>query len=377
MKLQYLTIKNYRNILNTRIWVWDINFITGNNGSEKTNILRALDVFFNDAPITDYDLCVNAKSPQIQLTASFSKEDKDEVLWDTLSRESLLDKQLLTIVKNYKKVDGKWKSTTAIFARGCPCSLDDDNTPLISLTITELKDMCKRHHRPCSSNNKEIVSLRHDIIFGFKDILNHKDVLVPVDAPYTDLKTIYSSIKSAMPGYVFFGSDKMSSSDDFAINLLINGLVHIVNKEAESELDAYKLKSAIKEKLKNLWEEYVPQDIKEQHDINVDIERSPKGSLFKYTLVDQNNIPIISLGNEFNKRLLLAFLEMSIKNNPNMIVGIDKLDSYIDSYGLNKFFKKLEQYNSNSLLFAVIRNETHISCNSYIIDTDCFQNQTL
>lgn len=182
-----------------------------------------------------------------------------------------------------------------------------------------------------------------------------------------------------MPGYVFFGSDKMSFSDDCEINSLINGLVQIVNKEAEAELDAYKLKvkSAIKEKLKNLLEEYVPQDIKEQHDINVAIDINPKGSLFKYTLVNQNNIPLNLFGNGFKKRLLLAFLEMSIKNNPNMIVGIDKLDSYIDSYGLNEFFKKLGQYNSNCLLFAVIQNKTHISYNSYIIDTDCFQNQTL
>ena len=391
MKLQYLTIKNYRNILNTRICVYDINSITGNHGSGKTNILRALDVFFNDAPITDYDLCVDAKSTQIQLTASFSKEDKDEVLWDTLSRECLLNDKLLSITKTYEKVDGKWKSTTAIFAPQCPCfnTHDRNNVPLISLEITELKDICNKYKIKCI-NNKEGVALRSGIMYGLKGILQYKEVLVPVDAPYTDLKTIYSSIKSAMPGYVFFGCDNMSFSDDREINSLINGLVQIVNKEAKAEFDAYKLKvkSAIKEKLKNLWEEYVPQDMKEQHDINVAIDINP--SLFKYTLVNQDNIPLNLFGNEFKKRLLLAFLEMYIKNNPNMIVGIDELDSYIDSYGLNEFFKKLGQYNSNCLLFAVIQNKTnisytssviqnktHISYNSYIIDTDCFQKQTL
>ena len=334
-----------------------------------------MDVFFNDAPITDYDLCVNAKLPKIQLTASFFKEDKDEVLWDTLLNEGFIDSNnSLNITKTYAKVDGKWKSTTAILAAQCPCL---NNVPLISLKITELKDICKKHDINCS-NNKESVALR-TAIQNTKGLVQYCEELIPVDTPYTDLKTIYSSIKSAMPEYIFFGSDKASFSDDCEISSLLKGLVQMVNKDAEVELAAYKckIKSAIKEKLSKLWEEYVPQDIKEQHDINVNIDIDPKGSLFKYTLVDQNNISVNSFGNGCNKRLLLAFLEMSIANNPNTIIGVDELDSYLDSDGLDEVTERLTKDNDNGMLFVTVQDINRISSSSYkfsTIDTSDFKN---
>ncbi len=115
MKIEKVTIKNFRSFKNETVEVSDINVFVGKNDAGKSNFLRALDLFFNHDNgyqlNWDKDYCYAAdeiikKAPQIEITLivflpkSFS--DKKRIRWVKTWRRSGLHSERMIYSDNTK-----------------------------------------------------------------------------------------------------------------------------------------------------------------------------------------------------------------------------------------------------------------------------------
>jgi len=131
MKIQEFQIKRYKSLLDLSLdSIGDLTIFIGKNSSGKSNIVEALDLFFNEfdssiekeiTPINDsiwYDRIIDKNKPiEFRLTIQLNKEDKEKILsnqnikdlgFKNEGNNLTIDSQIVYIEPN----KGRWKITS-------------------------------------------------------------------------------------------------------------------------------------------------------------------------------------------------------------------------------------------------------------------------
>ncbi|WP_251423566.1 AAA family ATPase [Veillonella agrestimuris] len=285
MRLKTVRLKNFRGYKDAiDIPISSLTTFIGRNDAGKSTILEALEIFFNNklVKIDAGDLCIEAEEQEIEISCVFDDLPEsiivDTEVRTTFKEEYLLNKDKdLEIVKHYKITSSTPKES--IFIR-CLHPEGEDYGDLLSLKNSDLKKRAKNLDLNPDSYNASIN------------------------------KEIYSQIKTYLPTYALFQSDRPSRDDDPEVTDPMKIAVQAALKLVDEELD--KIKQQVQEAACETAERTLEKLKEMSPDIakhlSSEFKSEPKfESLFKLTIKSDDNIPINKRGSGVRRLILLNF----------------------------------------------------------------------
>ena len=313
MILEQVKIKNFRGYqTETIIPISNLTAFIGKNDSGKSTILEALEIFFNNSLVycEKDDLNITADNNKIEISCVFS-DFPNELIIDaaiptTLQAEYLLNAEnKLEIKKVFPATAAKPKEKVYIICRHPSIANGND---LLTLKKAELKKRATDLNIPVEDYNGNInSSIRQAIRESFDNLeLQETELLVDKE----DTKKVYNTLKSYLPLYALFQSDRQSKDDDKEVADPMKIAVQQALLELTEEIEAIKTEVRNKavdtanrtlEKLKEMSPELA-------NELIPDFKSEPKfDSLFKLTIKSEENIPINKRGSGIRRLILLNF----------------------------------------------------------------------
>ncbi len=314
MKLETVKIKNFRGYqTETIIPISNLTAFIGKNDAGKSSILEALEIFFNNSLVSceKEDLNVTADDNQIEISCVFS-DFPDELIIDaanptTLAAEYLLNNEnKLEIKKVFPATAAKPKEKVYII---CNHPTIENGKDLLTLKKAELKQRAKQTlNIPNENYNGNInSSIRQAIWNSFENLeLQETELLVDKE----DTKKVYDTLKSYLPLYALFQSDRQSKDDDKEVTDPMKIAVQQALSELTVELDY------IKEQVRNKAIDTANRTLEKLREMSPELANAlipefktePKfDSQFKLTIKSEEDIPINKRGSGIRRLILLNF----------------------------------------------------------------------
>lgn len=317
MKLRSLTLANYRCYKTpTHIPFDDFTTFVGRNDCGKSTVLDALDTFFNDKPLDKNDAAKGGNAKAVTITCVFDTLPPslllDETATTTLADEHLLNSNGdLEITKIYNCSIEKPKLVASRLRAVHPSAPNADD--LLALKVDDLKDRAKALGLNLTGVNKTIKRELRDAIRSAINPLNlvEADILLIGDGvdDKGNSPKVWDGLKSALPLYALFKSDRQSTDQD---------------SEAQDPLKTA-VKEAISAKAADLGivMDYVEQEVKKvaaltlkklkEIDPAIAATLDPKfekpnwSSLIKASITGDDEIPLNKRGSGVRRLILLNF----------------------------------------------------------------------
>lgn len=313
MKLECVKLKNFRGYKDeTPIALSDLTAFIGKNDAGKSTVLEALEIFFNNTVVTceKDDLNINADNNKIEITCIFT-DIPNEVIIDAANPTILQNEHLLNsdnkleIKKVFPATAAKPKEKIYII---CEHPSVNQGNDLLTLTRPQLRQRANDLEIDQETYNANInSSIRAAIWMNLGNIESQTTELL-VDKE--DTKKVYGAIKSYLPIYALFQSDRQSKDDDKEVADPMKIAVQQALGELEAELENIKTQVRNKaietanrtlEKLKEMSPELAEQLIPE-------FKTEPKfDSQFRLSIKSDNNISINKRGSGVRRLILLNF----------------------------------------------------------------------
>ncbi len=237
MLIKSVTIKNFRGYRGTtKIEFDDLTVFVGKNDIGKSTILEALDIFFNDKPVSPMDKsdinkeALSVSDTDIAIAVEF-KNPPATVVVDTTNTTTLQDEYLLNqsgcleIVKHYPNGSPSAK----VFVNAYHPT-NQDCCDLLSKKITDLKKIVDTNKLTCADKTKKS-ELRKTIWQSHQANLGLS--LHEVDMSKEDAKGIIDNLKSLLPVYTLFQSDRSNSDTDKEVQDPLKAAVKAIMQDAE------------------------------------------------------------------------------------------------------------------------------------------------
>ncbi|UOX33613.1 AAA family ATPase [Flavobacterium sediminilitoris] len=313
MKLETVKIKNFRGYqTETVIPISNLTAFIGKNDAGKSSILEALEIFFNNSLVNceKEDLNISADNNKIEITCVFT-EFPAELIIDAANPTSLEVEHLLNaenkleIKKEFPATAAKPKEKVYII---CNHPSVENGNDLLTLKKAELKQRANQLGIPTENYNGNVnSSIRQAIRDSFEDLqLEVTELLVDKE----DTKRVYDTLKSYLPLYALFQSDRQSKDDDKEVTDPMKIAVSQALAELNAEIEHIKEQVRIKavdtanrtlEKLKEMSPDLANELIPE-------FKTEPKfDSQFKLTIKSEEDIPINKRGSGIRRLILLNF----------------------------------------------------------------------
>jgi len=313
MKLESVKLKNFRGYkAETVIPLSNLTAFIGKNDAGKSSILEALEIFFNNSAVNceKDDLNINSDNSNIEISCVFSGFP-DQIIIDAANPTTLQNEYLLNTDKKLeiKKVF----SATAVKPKEkiyiiCEHPSVDKGQDLLTLKRSDLRkranDLGINEEKYNSNLNS---SIRQTIWQSLGDLrLTPIELLVDKE----DTKKVYETIKSYLPLYALFQSDRQSKDDDKEVTDPMKIAVQQALGELSDEIEHIKTqvrKKAVEtanrtlEKLQEMSPELASQLVP-------DFKSEPKfDSQFKLSIKSEDNISINKRGSGVRRLILLNF----------------------------------------------------------------------
>ncbi|OAD45996.1 AAA family ATPase [Polaribacter atrinae] len=331
MILETVKIKNFRGYqTETIVPISNLTAFIGKNDAGKSTILEALEIFFNNSLVNceKDDLNITADNNKIEITCVFS-DFPAELIIDaanptTLQTEYLLNTQnKLEIKKVFAATAAKPKEKVFIICNHPSVANGND---LLTLKKADLKKRAILLEIPTENYNGNVnSSIRQAIRDSFENLeLQETELLVDKE----DTKKVYDTLKSYLPLYALFQSDRQSKDDDKevtdpmkiavqqALSELTVELEHIKEQVRIKAIDtANRTLGKLKEMSPDLANELIPE-----------FKTEPKfDSQFKLTIKSEEDIPINKRGSGIRRLILLNFFRaeaerLRAQNQGNQII---------------------------------------------------------
>jgi len=331
MILETVKIKNFRGYqTETIIPISNLTAFIGKNDAGKSTILEALEIFFNNSLVycEKDDLNITADNNKIEITCVFSNFP-DELIIDaanptTLQAEYLLNVETkLEIKKVFAATAAKPKEKVFIV---CNHPTVENANDLLTLKKAELKQRAVALNIPAENYNGNINSTIRQAIRDSIGNLELQETELLVDKE--DTKKVYDTLKTYLPLYALFQSDRQSKDDDKevtdpmkiavqqALSELSVELEHIKEQVRIKAIDtANRTLAKLKEMSPDLANELIPE-----------FKTEPKfDSQFKLTIKSEEDIPINKRGSGIRRLILLNFFRaeaerLKAQNQGNQII---------------------------------------------------------
>lgn len=332
MKLETIKIKNFRGYQSeTIIPVSNLTAFIGKNDAGKSTILEALEIFFNNSLVSceREDLNVNADNNQIEISCVFSGFP-DDLIIDAANPTSLAAEYLLNsenrleIKKVFPATASKPKEKVYII---CNHPTIENGNDLLTLKKTELKQRAtKTLNIPSENFNGNINSSIRLAIWNSFDNLELQETELLVDKE--DTKKVFDTLKSYLPLYALFQSDRQSKDDDKEVTDPMKIAVQQALSELTAELEY------IKEQVRNKAIDTANRTLEKLREMSPELANAlipefktePKfDSQFKLTIKSEEDIPINKRGSGIRRLILLNFFRaeaerLRAQNQGNQII---------------------------------------------------------
>ncbi len=341
MKIKSVTINRFRGYAEPiKVDVDDLCVLVGKNDIGKSTIFEALDVFFNEGKgcvkLDKDDInkkCAADGNDCIEIAVEFI-DLPNTVLIDATNQTTLSGEYLLTgtgtleVVKRYPKA-GKEK----VFIRAFhPMHLDCRD--LLQKKNPELKKLLDDQGLECRDKTKN-AELRKAIWQGQDDLQLAE---VEIEVAKIDAKNIWEQLKSYMPLYTLFQSDRKNSDGDSEVQ----DPMRLAVREILGDPKIQKELSDVAETVKDRLNEVAARTLDKLREMNPAIANSldprlPDSESLKWADVFKNvsisgdeDIPINKRGSGVKRLVLISFFRAEAErrqqavNLPNIVYAIEE-----------------------------------------------------
>lgn len=322
MKIRNIYLKNFRGYSEINIPInSDFTTVIGKNDVGKSTIFEALEIFFNNETVQIQldDLNVKAVEKQIVIGVSFEIDPTKEYLLDS-GRKSSLKEEFLLNKKGLLEIRKVWDCTKNLTAKSLSTYFWADylsnytETPLITLTITKLKEISKQFNLDDKIEDKRVVSNFRKAIYQNTENKETKEILIPIDKE--DAKAVYNSIASELPFFALFQSDRANKDSDREVQ----DPLKVITKRAISDLEEQlkQVVEQVKDKAMELGRQTVAQIEKMDSEIAKTLIPNVKtknwDSLFSFSFSGDDNIPMNKRGSGIRRLILLNYFKAEAEN---------------------------------------------------------------
>jgi predicted ATP-dependent endonuclease of OLD family len=318
MKIKAVTVNRFRGYFEpVVIELDDLSVLVGRNDIGKSTILEALDVFFNEGKgcikIDKEDInksCLARGDDQIEISVEFS-ELPTEIVIDSTNRTTLASEYLTTargtlhVVKRFSP-SGKERvfiRASHPTAAGC-CDLHQKK-------IAELRKVVEENGFSCSDKTRS-AELRKAIWGGHSDLaLNEREIEIAKE----DTKAIWDQLKTEMPLFTLFQSDRKNAESDDEVQDPMRVAVREILGDPAIRANLRE----VEEKVRARLEDVAKRTLQKLHDLNPQLAASldpqiPDSDALKWADVFKSvgisgdqGIPINKRGSGVKRLVLISF----------------------------------------------------------------------
>lgn len=341
MKIKSVAVNRFRGYEQpVHVDLNDLCVLVGRNDIGKSTLLDALDIFFNEGKgcvkLDKDDInkkCLSNGEDCIEIEVEFT-ELPEKIVIDSTNQTTLKDEFLLTstgtlhIIKRYPNA-GKEK----VFIRAHH-PVNSSCKDLLHKKIQELKKILEEQGLDCSDKTRS-AELRKSIWSG-QSALQLEDC--EIEVAKIDAKSIWEQLKTYMPLYTLFRSDRENTDSDDEVQ----DPMRIAVKEILGDPIIRANLTTIAETVQRRLEEVAGRTVAKLDELNPTIARSLEpqlpdpGSLkwadvFKgVSISGENHIPINKRGSGVKRLILISFFRaeaerrLSESSLPNIVYAIEE-----------------------------------------------------
>ncbi len=341
MKIKSVTISCFRCYAETvQVDIADLCVLVGKNDIGKSTFLEALDIFFNEGKgcikIDKEDINKKALSEGnncVEISVEFESLPSSIII-DATNQTTLADEHLLTdsgtlhIVKRYPNA-GKEKVFIKALHPTNPLCKD-----LLLKKNTELKKILQDQGLECEDKTKN-AELRKAIWLGQNELKLEE---YEIEVAKIDAKSIWDQLKSYMPLYTLFQSDRKNSDGDSEVQDPMRLAVKEILGDAQIQEDL----AQVAETVKNRLDEVAHRTLEKLSEMNPAIASSldpklPDTASLKWADVFKNvsiagdeDIPVNKRGSGVKRLILINFFRAEAErrqqdeNLPNIVYAIEE-----------------------------------------------------
>lgn len=341
MKIKRVSIKNFRGYSETvSVDFADLRVLVGKNDIGKSTFLEALDIFFNEGKackkIDKGD--VNKKSllegdNSIEISVEFDSLPS-AILIDSSNETTLESEYLLTesgslrIVKKYPNAGKEKVFISAMHPTNPQCK------DLLLKKISDLRKILDALELDCVDKTKS-AELRKSIWSGIDDLQLQE---YQIEVAKIDHKSIWEQLKSYMPLYTLFQSDRENNDGDSEVQDPMRLAVKEILSDEQIQRDLADVASTVKGRL----DKVASRTLEKLKEMNPDIANSLAPKLpdpvnlkwidvFKnVSIAGDEDIPINKRGSGVKRLILINFFRAEAErrqeeaNLPNVIYAIEE-----------------------------------------------------
>lgn len=342
MKIIKVKIENFRSYKDeVTVDFSDLTVFVGKNDIGKSTILEALDVFFNDGKgaikIDKEDINKQSKeegNTEIKITVVFDNLPNsltiDSTNPTTLQDEYLLNSESqLEIIKKYSNA-GKEK----VFIKASHPT-NQNCCELLSKKIRDLQKIVDDNSIICENRAKSAI-VRKSIWNHYTNDLQLQEI--EIDVTKEDAKNIWEQLKSYMPLYSLFQSDRKNSDGDDEVQNPMKLAVQEILKDETLQNTLVEVANEVSRKLRVVAD----KTLEKLNEMNPEIANSlnpviPVAESLKWIDVFKNvsitgdeDIPINKRGSGVKRLILLNFFRAEAErrqreqNIPSIIYAIEE-----------------------------------------------------
>ncbi|MGH4121711.1 MAG: ATP-binding protein [Clostridium sp.] len=337
MRLKKLKLENFRGYTNGEIsFDNDMNVIIGRNDVGKSTIMDALEIFFNGnssdcqvkIDIDDLNVCCGDDNKQVKVICCFENIDNKEILVDTTNLTNLKEEYLYN-EEGLLEIAKVWNcSKTKIGASDLKIYLISNypvifDKPLIILKIQELRkklDEIKAEITDYEEINKTKNAELRKALYSYH--VKNKEVEfnnTEIDIAKEDAKNVWESIKTNLPLFFLFQSDRSNTDGDSEVQNPLK--LATKNALAEMETVLSDVRKQVEREVKKIGERTI-EKLKEldagiAQNLKTELKLKPWDSIFSFDLIADNNIPLNKRGSGVRRLILLSYFRAEAERISN------------------------------------------------------------
>lgn len=342
MKIKTIKIKNFRSYKDeVEIEFYDLTAFVGKNDIGKSTVLEALDIFFNDSKGVikldkdDVNKQALADGDTETVISVCFEELPTSIVIDSTNQTKLQDEYLLNsnnqleIIKKYSN-GGKEK----VFVKANHPTSNSCND-LLQKKNTELQKIIKDNTVTCSNQTINAV-MRTAIWQHFISDLQLQEI--EIDVTKGDTKSIWDKLQTYLPLYSLFQSDRKNSDGDDEVQDPLKEAVKQILNDAALKAKFDEIATEVKTKLQDVAsktlakiQEMNPEIASSLNPIIPATDSLKWADVFKsVSIAGDENIPINKRGSGVKRLILLNFFRAEAErrklaeNIPSIIYAIEE-----------------------------------------------------
>ncbi|MFC1626211.1 ATP-binding protein [Pseudomonadota bacterium] len=317
MKLERLHIQNFRCYKDViAIDFDDMTAFVGKNDSGKSTIMDALEIFLNDGAPDKHDASKGGDARNLVISCEFSNLPSNIVLDEdfptSFQKEYLVNTDgRLEIIKTYSGHLAVPKCTSIVANAFHPTT--DGVSDLIQLKNAELKRRAKELKVDLAGVDPKVNAQLRQSIRDFVGDLNLQSVPVPLNDDNT--MKAWNGIKTYIPVFALFKSDRGSSDQDPEAQDPLKAAVKEALKQKEIELNALvaHVEAEVRQIADKTVEKLKEMDANLAQQLNPQISVKRWETLFNVSITGDEDIPVNKRGSGVKRLILLNFFRAKVE----------------------------------------------------------------